>query len=76
MELNKWIHEYVADDKMQEELNKWDLEIAEGKGYEQGIEQNKKEIAKKMLNSHVPIKDISKYTKLSSKEIKSLKEEM
>ena len=76
VKLNKWIQEYVADDKMQEELNKWDLEIAEGKGYEQGIEQNKKEIAKKMLDSHVPIKDISKYTNLSLKEIKGLKEEI
>ena len=37
MELNEWIHKYVADDKMQDELNKWDLEIAENKGYEQGV---------------------------------------
>ena len=48
MELNEWIHQYVADDKMQDELNKWDLEIAENKGYEQGVEQNKNEIAKNM----------------------------
>ena len=70
MELNEWIDKYVADDKMQDELNKWDLEIAENKGYEQGViegieqgaEQNKNEIAKNMLNFNVPIKDISKYT--------------
>ena len=75
VELNEWIHKYVADDKMQDELNKWDLEIAENKGYEQGVEQNKNEIAKNMLNSNVPIKDISKYTGLAIEEIEKLKEE-
>ena len=54
VKLNEWIHKYVADDKMQEELNKWDLEIAENKGYEQGveqgIEQRNVEIAKNLLN--------------------------
>ena len=64
-----------TDDKMQDELNKWDLEIAENKGYEQGVEQNKNEIAKNMLNSNVPIKDISKYTGLAIEEIEKLKEE-
>ncbi len=79
MELNKWIHKYVADDKMQEELNKWDLEIAEDKGFEQGIkqgiEQRNIEIVKAMLESNVPIKDIIKYTNLSMEEIKQLKKE-
>ena len=83
VELNKWIHKYVADDKMQEELNKWDLEIAEDKGFEQGIkqgieqgiEQRNIEIVKAMLESNVPIKDIIKYTNLSMEEIKQLKKE-
>ena len=87
VELNEWIHKYVADDKMQDELNKWDLEIAENKGYEQGViegieqgieqgvEQNKNEIAKNMLNFNVPIKDISKYTGLAIEEIEKLKED-
>ena len=70
MKLNEWIHKYIADDKTQEELNKWDLEIAENKGYEQGVEQ----VAKSMLQSNVPIKDIAKYTNLSIEEIKALKE--
>ena len=74
MELNEWIHKYVADDKMQDELNKWDLEIAENKGYEQGVEQNKNEIAKKLLNMNMSIEDISKATNLSIEEIKALKE--
>ena len=85
MELNEWIHKYVADDKMQDELNKWDLEIAESKGYEQGViegieqgieqgvEQNKNEIAKKLLNMNMSIEDISKATNLSIEEIEKLK---
>ena len=60
---------------MQDELNKWDLEIAENKGYEQGVEQNKNEIAKKLLNMNMSIEDISKATNLSIEEIKKLKEE-
>ena len=75
MELNEWIHKYVADDKMQDELNKWDLEIAENKGYEQGTKQRDMEIAKNMLNFNVPIKDISKYTGLAIEEIEKLKED-
>ena len=85
MELNEWIHKYVADDKMEDELNKWDLEIAESKGYEQGViegieqgieqgvEQNKNEIAKKLLNMNMSIEDISKATNLSIEEIEKLK---
>ena len=72
---NEWIHKYVADDKMQDELNKWDLEIAENKGYEQGTKQRDMEIAKNMLNFNVPIKDISKYTGLAIEEIEKLKED-
>ena len=74
VELNEWIHKYVADDKMQEELNKWDLEIAENKGYEQGVEQRNVEIAKNLLNMNMSIDDISKATNLSIEEIKALKE--
>ena len=81
MELNEWIHKYVADDKMQDELNKWDLEIAENKGYEQGViegieqgtEQRNMEIAKKLLNMNMSIEDISKATNLSIEEIEKLR---
>ena len=59
MELNEWIHKYVADDKMQDELNKWDLEIAENKGYEQGviegIEQGIEQGVEQNKNYNVPI---------------------
>ena len=78
VELNEWIHKYVADDKTQEELNKWDLEIAENKGYEQGVEhgmeQRNVEIVKNLLNMDMPIEDISKATDLSIEEIEKLRD--
>ena len=48
MELNEWIKKYVADDETQEELNKWDIEIATNKGIEQGKKrlQQIKELSK------------------------------
>ena len=75
VELNEWIHKYVADDKMQEELNKWDLEIAENKGYEQGVEQRNVEIAKTMLKKGYSIDEIADISGLTKEEIEKLKED-
>ena len=87
MELNKWIKKYVADDETQEELNKWDIEIATNKGIEQGIELGKKEgleqgkaeekieIAKELLKMKLNDEDIAKATGLTSNEIMQLKED-
>ena len=55
MELNEWIHKYVADDKMQDELNKWDLEIAENKGYEQGVIEGIEQGIEQGTEYNVPI---------------------
>ena len=78
MELNEWIKKYVADDETQEELNKWDIDIATNKGIEQGIEQGRKEekmeIAKNLLNTNLSDEDIAKATGLSIEEIMQLKE--
>ena len=75
VELNEWIHKYVADDKTQEELNKWDLEITENKGYEQGVEQRNVEIAKTMLKKGYSIDEIADISGLTKEEIEKLKED-
>ena len=75
MELNEWIKKYVADDETQEELNKWDIEIATNKGIEQGKAEEKIEIAKKLLAKNTTIEEIVELTELSEKEIMQLKED-
>ena len=86
MELNEWVDKYVRGDKA-EELNKWDIQIAINKGYQDGIEQDRidgraeglaeasKEIAKEMIKLNMPIEDISKITKLDIKTIEELKKQ-
>ena len=83
LEFNEWIDNYVNDDITKEALAKWNKEIKENmhvkiareQGIEIGKEQNKKEIAKNMLELNVPIQDIAKYTSISIEEISALKEQ-
>ena len=75
MELNEWIKKYVADDETQEELNKWDIEIATNKGIEQGKAEEKIEIAKELLKMKLNDEDIAKAIGLTSNEIMQLKED-
>ena len=42
------------------------------KGREQGIEQEKVEIAKNMLSDNMPLETIAKYTQLSIAELEKL----
>lgn len=82
MELNDWIKKYVADEETQEKLNKWDLQIAKNKGYNQGVEdgieqgvmQRNTEIAKNLFKMNMSLEDISKATGLTREEIERLKE--
>ena len=39
MELNDWVKKYVNDEETQGKLNKWDIQIATEKGYEEGKEK-------------------------------------
>ena len=75
MELNEWIKKYVADDETQEELNKWDIEIATNKGIEQGKAERNIEIAKELLKMKLNDEDITKVIGLTSNEIMQLKED-
>ena len=78
MEFNEWINKYVNDEETKELLAKWSDYIAENKGYEEGIEDGRKdekiEIAKKMLSKGNNIEDIIDLTGLSIEEIEKLRE--
>ena len=79
MEFNEWINKYVNDEETKELLAKWSDYIAENKGYEEGIEDGRKdekiEIAKKMLSKGNNIEDIIDLTGLSIEEIEKLRKE-
>ena len=79
MEFNEWINKYVNDEETKELLAKWSDYIAENKGYEEGIEDGRKEekiqIAKKMLKKGNSIEDICDITGLSIEEIEKLRKE-
>jgi predicted transposase/invertase (TIGR01784 family) len=45
-------------------------------GFKQGIEQGAKLIARRMLNDNAPIESIIKYTGLTEKQIKELREDV
>ena len=65
-------------------LNRWDIQIAENKGYEQGIEEGKKqeieerntEIVKNLIKMNLSLEDIIKITNLSKEDIKKIEEEV
>ena len=91
IELINLIKKYVNDEETQEKLNKWDIQIATEKSYEegkekgmaegleqgikQGIEKNQNEIIKNMLKKGLSDKDISEFTGLPLKEINKIKGE-
>ena len=47
-------------------------EYMKNEGIKEGIEESKKEIAKKLLNKNMPLKEISEITELTIQEIKNL----
>ena len=61
--------EYPEETKML--INPRD-EYMKNEGIKEGIEESKKEIAKKLLNKNMPLKEISEITELTTEEIKNL----
>ena len=78
MELNDWVKKYVNDEETQEKLNKWDIQIAKNKGYEEGkeegIAESKAEIVKNMLDKNMELKDISGITGMSIEAIEKIRD--
>ena len=57
---------------MDEEIRQDELKKAREESYNEGIRNNKIEIAKSLLKSSMELKDISKHTGLTPDEIKKL----
>jgi len=71
MEINEWVNNYVNDDDMWWRIHNdeyWNKRIYR----EEGRNDSKVEIAKKMLAKETPIAEISEITELSIEEIKNL----
>ena len=48
----------------------------EATGYDKGLKQGKKEIAKEMIKEKMPLEVISKITKIPKKELQEIKKEI
>ena len=81
MEFNKWLDEYVNDERTASFYGKWNMKLQREAAYEEGIEHGieqgsnheKYGIAKEMLNDNVEASKISRYTGLSINDIKNIK---
>ncbi len=84
MELNEWTQGYITDANTRKFFADWDRKITYGIGLEDGEIKGKKlgqlestnSIAKEMIKKSYSTKEIQEITKLSTQEIKELKEEM
>ena len=79
MKLNSWIYENISDKKTIQDLEKIAQDIQDEQYYlagkNDGIIQEKREIAKNLFKMNMSLEDISKATGLTIEEIKKLKEE-
>lgn len=77
MDLNTWLEEYKNDESLREffDERRWAELKGHNQGIEQGIEQEKIEIAKKMLLETSNLEFISRTTDLSLEKIKELQKE-
>ena len=75
-----YVREFLGDPKNQDLLNHFDSEVRNAKyegrteGRAEGIEENKLETAKKMLNDGLSKELINKYTGLDFKDLNNLVE--
>ena len=71
-----YVREFLGDPKNQDLLNHFDSEVRNAKyeGRAEGIEENKLETAKKMLNDGLSKEMINKYTGLDFKDLNNLVE--
>ena len=71
-----YVREFLGDPKNQDLLNHFDSEVRNAKyeGRAEGIEENKLETAKKMLNDGFSKELINKYTGLDFKDLNNLVE--
>ena len=69
-----YVREFLGDPKNQDLLNHFDSEVRNAKyeGRAEGIEENKLETAKKMLNDGFSKELINKYTGLDFKDLNNL----
>ena len=69
-----YVREFLGDPKNQDLLNHFDSEVRNAKyeGRAEGIEENKLETAKKMLNDGLSLEMINKYTDLDFKTLNNL----
>ena len=70
---NQKFTEFMSAKEEEEKLKKTLIEDAKNEGIEIGIQENKIEIAKNMLENNMNVKLISKLTELSISEIEALK---
>lgn len=70
-EYKEWLRKVTTEEEVKQGIEKG-LEQGIKKGIKKGINQEKKEIAKNMLNENIDIETISRVTKLTLDEIKSI----
>ena len=77
MEFNKWLDEYINDEKTANFYGRWNKELlreaAREEAKEEAREQNSYDIAKNLLNLNTDVNTISKATGLSINDIKNIK---
>ena len=88
MDFNEWLNKYMYNEETLEFYHNWDLAIAKDAGFSEGKtagfsegktageKSSKIEIAKKMLQKEIPIKDIASITNLTIEGEKSSKIEI